>query len=85
MLRYFSYIGYYCNDRFSTSVFPARDALKMAMPTILQKFFDKRTLPATKIVQTKISSFLKPRKEKENNNKVIYIGGKCLRFCVCKN
>ena len=35
--------------------------------------FSKRTLPATKQIQTKISSFLKPTKWKENNNEVIYL------------
>ena len=33
MLRYFSYIDYYCNDRFSTSDVSASDALKMATQT----------------------------------------------------
>ena len=84
-MLYFSYIDYYRNDRFSTSVFSARDALKMATQIKLQKYFGKCTLPATKQVQTKISSFLKHTKEKYYNNKVIYIGGKCLRFHVWKN
>ena len=71
--------------KFSTSVFSARDALKMAMQTKLQKCFGNRTLPATKQVQTKISSFLRPRKKKENNKEVIYIAVKCLRFRVWIN
>ena len=59
----------------------------MATQTKLQKCFGKRTLPATKQVQAKISSFLKPTKENENNNEVIYVGGiaKCLRFRVWQN
>ena len=64
-------MDYYCNDRFSASVFPARDALKLATLTKIQKYFGKRTLPATKQVKIKISSFLKSTKEKENNNEVI--------------
>ena len=57
----------------------------MAMQTKLQKCFGNRTLPATKQVQTKISSFLRPRKKKENNKEVIYIAVKCLRFRVWIN
>ena len=66
-------------------LFSARDALKMATQIKLQKYFGKPTFPATKPVQTKPSRFLKPTKEKENNGEVIYVGGKCLRFCVWKN
>ena len=40
---------------------------------------------AWKTSTNKISSFLKPRKEKENNSEVIYVGGKCLRVRVWKN
>ena len=67
-MLYFSYIDYYCNSRFSTSVSSARDALKLATQAKVQTYFGKRTLPATKQVQTKISSFLQPTKGKENNN-----------------
>ena len=63
----------YCNDRFSTSVFSARDTLKMQRKLNFKNIFSKRTLPATKQIQTKISSFLKPTKWKENNNEVIYL------------
>ena len=80
----FSYIDYYRNSRFSTSVFSARDTLKMTTQTKLQKPFDKRNLSARKQVQTKISSFLKSTKKKQNNNEVIYVGEKCLSFRVWK-
>ena len=66
-------------------VFSARDALKMATQTRFQKYFGKRTLSATKQIQTKISSFLKPMKEKENNDEAIYVVGKCLYSRVWKN
>ena len=78
----FSYIDYYRNSRFSTSVFSARDTLKMATQTKLQKSSDKHNLSARKQRQTKISSFLKSTKKKQNNNEVIYVGEKCLRFRV---
>ena len=82
MLWYFPYIDYYCSERFSTLVFSARGALKLATQAKLQKYFGKCTLPVTKQVQTKISRFLKPTKEKENNDEVIYVGGNCLRFHI---
>ena len=46
----------------------------MATQTKVQKYFGKSTLPPTKQVQTKISSFLKPLEEKEKDNEVIYVG-----------
>ena len=51
MLLYFSNIDYYCNGRFSASVFSSRDVLKMATQTKLREYFGKCTLPATKQVQ----------------------------------
>ena len=63
--------------------FSARGALKMATQTKLQKYFRKHTQPATKQIQTKVSSFLKRTKEKKNE--VIYVGGRCLHFRVWKN
>ena len=53
----------------------------MATQTKVQKYFGKRTLPPTQQVQTKISSFLKRLEEKEIDNEVIYVGGRCLYFC----
>ena len=81
----FSYIDYYRNSRFSTSVFSARDTLKMTTQTKLQKPFDKRNLSARKQVQTKISSFLKSTKKKQNNNEVIYVGEKVSKFSCMEN
>ena len=57
----------------------------MATQTRFQKYFGKRTLSATKQIQIKISSFLKPMKEKDNNDEAIYVVGKCLYSRVWKN
>ena len=48
----------------------------MATQTYLHKYL-KRPLPEEKKVQTKISSFLKPKTEKEYNytKDVVYVGG----------
>ena len=48
MLLYFSHTDYYCNDRFSASVFSSRGILKLATQNKLQKYFGKRILPAIK-------------------------------------
>ena len=57
----------------------------MTTQTKLQKPFDKRNLSARKQVQTKISSFLKSTKKKQNNNEVIYVGEKVSKFSCMEN
>lgn len=57
--------------------------IKMATQTNLQKYFSKQICLAQKMVQANIATFLEPVKGRENNENVIYAGGKWLRF-VCE-
>ena len=50
--------------------------IKMATQTNLQKYFSKQICLAQKMVQANIATFLEPVKGRENNENVIYTGGK---------
>ena len=68
MLSYFSCIDYYCNDRFSTSIFLA---LKMATQTKLEKYFGKGTLLTTNKHKQKSQVFSNLQRKKKITMKLI--------------